>query len=233
MPLTEQQRTTLENAMREYEFPTIYYDFVAHAPIAATSIRALESTILSQLSSSNLTDVKHGLANVIYWGNVTAGYRDHRTATFQTAVNTQQLASFQALVMAGRVPTLLQIKTLGMRGYSGISFISKILMFLNPALYCVLDLQLLKLRTPNGRGALSRIKHTTTIPLTAHNCAAYEDWRAECLHISATYFGARYRAADIERGFFHLVQSNRVAEAQEIYNNAADAEQNSDPLYRE
>jgi hypothetical protein len=233
MALTERHRTTLENATREYEFPTTYYDFAAHAPVAAASLRALESTILSQLSSSNLTDVEHGLANVIYWGNVTAGYRDHRRNTFQTAVNAQQLARFQALVMAGRVPTLLQIRTLMMPGYSGMSFISKILMFLNPALYCVLDLQLLKLRTANGRGALNRIKHTTTIPLTAHNCAAYEDWRAECLHISATYFGGRYGAADIERGFFHLIQSNRIAEAQEIYNSASDAEQSSDSLHRD
>ncbi len=220
MPLNAHQVGVLDAAVAAYAFPPEYFDFVAGVPVIAPTVALLEVAIGRQLTSANLGNVEHGLANVIYWGNATAGYRNHRVAEFRTHITQVQLTAFQALVTGGRVPTLREIKRLEMRGYSGISFVSKVLMFLNPAQYCVLDLQLTALSTPGGHGALNHITFTTQIPITARNMAAYDSWRVECIRISNTYYGGRYRAVDIERGFFHLIQSGRLLIAQQIYEDA-------------
>ena len=97
------------------------------------------------------------------------------------------------------------------------SFISKILMFLDPAEYCVLDRQLAKLGAVPGERALHGLLFGTQIPVTAHNEAVYDAWRADCRRISTQYFGGGYRVVDVERGFFQLVQSARLVLAQRIY----------------
>lgn len=220
MPLTAAQVSVLDMAMSSYAFPAVYCDFGAETQIVASTMFACEAAIRSQLVSPNPLNTKDGLANVIYWGNATAGYRDHRVAEFRAAVTSLQIAGFQAMVVGGGVPTLRQVKDLKMKGFSGISFISKVLMFLDPARYCVLDLQLTSLRTPVGHGAVNRLTFGTQIAITANNSAAYNAWRAECIEISTSYFGGRYRAVDVERGFFNLIQSGNMAAAQRIYEDA-------------
>lgn len=220
MPLSANQIHALDAAIAAYAFPLVYFDFSTGTALTALSVAVLETEIQRLLISLNPTDVKNGLANVIYWGNANAGYRDHRVDRFRTGVTTAQLTSFQRMVTRGRVPTLGDIRGLRMPGYSGISFISKILMFLDPRHYPVLDLQLASLAIPNGVRAIDRLVVRTQIPISAHNTAAYDAWRMECLYISNTYFGGRYRAVDIERGFFHLAQSGRSRDASDIYHSA-------------
>ena len=60
----------------------------------------------------------------------------------------------------------------------------------------------------------------TQIRVTKSNQSVYDDWRSECLHINTTYFKSKYRAVDIERGLFSLMQSGKVTTAQSIYINA-------------
>ena len=62
------------------------------------------------------------------------------------------IASFSQLVGVPAIPSMQEIKNLKMPQFSGMSFISKVLMFLNPANFCVLDQQIARLRNQPGVG---------------------------------------------------------------------------------
>ena len=104
--------------------------------------------------------------------------------------------------------------------YSGISFISKILMFLNPNQYCVLDRLIAGLANQSGTKAMHNLKINTQLPVTIHNCQKYIQWCNECKKINCQYYSGKYRVVDIERGFFNLIQNGRLSNAQMIYNAA-------------
>ena len=104
--------------------------------------------------------------------------------------------------------------------FSGISFISKILAFLDLVNYCVLDQQLARIANRGGARALNQLAQGQQLRVTANNQAAYDAWRNECAAISNAYFQGAYRVIDIERGFFHLVQTGQLQLAQAIYANA-------------
>ncbi|MBV4474827.1 hypothetical protein [Pseudomonas botevensis] len=222
MALSSTQIHDLDYAIRNYSFPLDYYDYNlahTHNPQKASSIRHLEAIIQSQLKSGVPVDTEQGLGNIIYWGNATAGYRDSRFANFRTRIGAYApYPGFNGLI-AGSAASLGNIRRLGYPGYSGISFVSKILMFLDPQNYCVLDLQISKLRR-TGRPiprALDRLKvYTTRIPITRNNELVYGLWCDECRSISQTYYTGRYRVADIERGFFELIKVD-MAKALAIY----------------
>lgn len=217
MPLNSSHTASLSAAIAAYRFPATYFDFALGVQIFPPNMLACEGALRGQLVSAIPQVVKDGLANVLYWGNAAAGYRDHRVSEFRNSVSASQLSDFQAIVARGAVPSLRQVKELRMRGYSGISFVSKVLMFLDPTRFCVLDLQLTQLRTPGGAGAINALTFGTQIPITRNNSAAYDGWRNECARISRIYFGGAFRAVDIERGFFHLIQSGRAVLAAQIY----------------
>lgn len=222
MPLNRTQIEALQHSIHTYSFPLDYYDHALpkqQNPQVASSIQQLESIIQTQLRSTVPTDIEQGLGNIIYWGNATAGYRDSRFAKFNSLIGSfAPYASFNGLVSTG-TPSLAALKRLGFPSYSNISFVSKILMFLNPQEYCVLDLQISKLKKqtrPISR-ALDRLTlYPTSIPITQANEQVYDLWRSECRCISSTYYGGRYRVADVERGFFQLIK-NDLAQAHSIY----------------
>ena len=217
MPLNIHQQTQLGNAIHLYGFPPIYFDFPNNVQIRAPNMAAVELAIRNMLVSPNALDVKHGLANVIYWGYGQIGYQQTRVNRFLGNVTQNHLEQFQALVTAPNIPTLSQIRVIQMPEYSGISFISKILAFINPGQYCVLDQQLARLAMVPGACALHGLTHGTQIRVTAHNQAIYDAWRMECQRISNLYYGGRYRVVDVERGFFQLIQTNQLPLAQQIY----------------
>ena len=220
MPLDQQQITSLQAAIDGYAFPTVYFDFTNQREIIVASIRELEPVFLQMLLSEDPIYVKHGLANVIYWGNANAGYQIHRTNQFMDNVEHEGLERFQAMVMDGAVPTLSQIKDLKLPQYSGISFISKVLAFLDPSNYCVLDLLLSRMGSEQNDLAISRLNVTTQIGVTQRNSNAYTAWCGECSRISSYYYGGHYRVVDVERGFFHLIQTDRLDLAIAIYESA-------------
>ena len=177
----------------------------------------VETHIRGLLTSSNMQDVKHGLANVIYWGNANAGYQMHRVMAFSNLITPLQLQQFRVQVSGGTLPTLKDLSKLKMPQFSGISFISKIIAFLDPKNYCVLDLLLSRLSITIHGKALHSLKTTTQIGVTKNNSLAYYSWCQECIAISNRYYGGSYRAVDIERGFFNLIQSGNLLLAQQIY----------------
>jgi hypothetical protein len=223
MPLTEEQVATLHEAIGGYSFPAVYYDFRQNREIRANTMTAVEQTISGQLRSAPAEDVRHGLANILYWGYANVGYRDTRVEDLNNHITIRQIEAFQALLENGRAPTMGEIKKIHIPQYSGMSFVSKVLMFLDPTQYCVLDRQIASLRTHNAPKALNQLvfrSNETQIRISAHNEAVYDGWREECLNVSAEYYGNAYRAVDIERGFFHLIQQGRLSDAQVIYNDA-------------
>ncbi|MCX5886412.1 MAG: hypothetical protein NT096_10970 [Proteobacteria bacterium] len=223
MPLNQDQIAQLDAAITGYAFPAVYFDFNNGLQITAQNMVDVEAVLNSQLRSQEVVSTKHGLANVLYWGYAQIGYRKNRVKDFMNNVSHQQILDFQALINGNNVPTMMEVKSICMPQYSGISFLSKILMFLNPSAYCVLDKRLTKLRTPGSPKILNELIYRQTetrIRITYHNEAVYNGWRNECSAISQLYFQDNYRAVDVERGFFNLIQQNHLIEAQAIYNDA-------------
>jgi hypothetical protein len=223
MPLTPAQIQQLDNAIIGYNFPAVYFDFDAEIEITALNMTELETAIAGQLRSPEMNITKYGLANVLYWGFAQIGFRQNRIDDFMNNISDHYVMAFQALLRQNEMPTMKAIKTIGLPQYSGISFISKILMFLDPLAYCVLDQQLAKLRTPGSPKILNALvfgESETQIRITNHNEAVYNGWRNECATISHMYFQGIYRVVDIERGFFNLIQQNNLQNAKAIYNDA-------------
>ena len=220
MPLNINQVEDLEHSILGYEFPTIYRNFETGEVVLGDTMVEVEDAIRALLTSGDPAQIRFGLANVIFWGNANAGYRDHRVNKFLDSVTDEQIDAFRHLLITFPIPFVRQIRDLRIPGYSGISFISKVVAFLDPDNFCVLDLQLVRLGANTGNGALANISYTTQIPTTVANCASYLAWCDECSEISRIYYGSRYRAVDVERGFFNLIQTNRLALAQQIYQSA-------------
>lgn len=217
MALNNRQVSELKAAIAAHAFPPVYFDFPAGVEVRAPHMLAVEAAIREMLVATTIESVRDGLANVVYWGYAQVGYRDRRVRRFRDNVADEQLIRFRALVGAGDPIRLCTLAALRLPEFSGISFISKILAFLDPGRYCVLDKQLLKLGAISGNRALHRLSAGTQIRVTVNNERAYDAWREECVGISSRYFGGRYRVVDVERGFFHLVQIGRVVDAQRIY----------------
>jgi len=220
MSLTPAQITQLREAITGYTFPAVYCDFNnGHNKIKAQNMTKVEAVIAGQLRSQKTIDTKHGLANILYWGYAKIGFGGIRVDRFLRRVSDKQIRAFQDLVSKNNMPTMMEIKRTKMPEYSGVSFISKILMFLNPNTYCVLDKQI-KLRNPACTKILNGLVFKTQIRVTVENENVYNGWREECSEISQKYFQGRYRVVDIERGFFNLIQSGHLSKAQAIYNDA-------------
>ena len=220
MPLTLQQVNDLAASIQEYAFPAVYFDFHRNIQVNAGNMQALEAVILGMLRSPQTQQIKNGLANVIYWGNANAGYQMARVNQFRNGVTDAHLGQFQGLVDNGNIPTLHDIARIGMPQFSGVSFISKIIMFLNPAQYCVLDLLLSRLGRVQGNKALHNLVVNTQVRVTVNNSNVYYQWCQECQDISNQYYAGRYRVVDVERGFFNLIQNGQLEYVQQIYNAA-------------
>ncbi|MBK9166392.1 MAG: hypothetical protein IPM24_02890 [Bryobacterales bacterium] len=218
MALNESQTSELQEAIAKYAFPAVYFDFRRQAEVRIKDMGPVETAIRKMLTSDANGQVLDGLANVLYWGYAQVGYRDRRVRRFRAEATEDQLNGFRTMLGCPDSVGLAAIAAIKLPEFSGVSFVSKILAFLDPVKYCVLDRQLVKLATRPGNRALHRVSAAgTQIRITAKNRQAYDEWREECASISTQYFNGRYRAVDIERGFFQLVQAGRVTLAQELY----------------
>jgi hypothetical protein len=90
----------------------------------------VEEYIVRLLRSKNVIDVKYGLANVIYWGYARIPYGPTRVHKFINNTTDKQINRFQELLLNGAVPDMATIKNLHLPEFSGMPFISKVLMFL-------------------------------------------------------------------------------------------------------
>jgi hypothetical protein len=144
------------------------------------------------------------------------GLADVRVGHFRTTVSPTQLRAASLLLSGSPRPTLLSIKKLGLPQFSGVSFVSKVRMFLDPVSSATLDQQIMKIRGVRPTTVLAAVRPgKTTIPVSAANSAAYEAWCERLDYIRKTYLPA-VRVVDIERGLFHLIQSGNLATSADL-----------------
>ncbi len=209
----------LLEAITQYNFPFVTFEFVTNKEIQHESMFGVEATIKQLLLSNNPELVKDGLSNILYWGYSRTGYRRNRIEKFRSQVSDSQLTQAGSLFLQMSGVGIRQIAGLDLPEFSFLSFLSKIRMFLNPADYVVLDIQILKLRQQPRLTVLSKIAWTekSSIRATKNNESVYEQWCKLCGRIAREEFSnINLRAVDIERGIFHLVQTKRASLAAEI-----------------
>ena len=107
-----------------------------------------------------------------------------------------------------------------MRQFSQVSFVSKILMFLDPARYPVLDLKIAKAFAKPSFLPLQNLTFTTGgIRITERNATAYDTWACWCREIATVVYEAPVspcrgvRAVDVERALFTLADSQATDKA--------------------
>ncbi|EHK67685.1 hypothetical protein KYC_04072 [Achromobacter arsenitoxydans SY8] len=175
----------------------------------------VESRIRQNLLSEK--GVKDGLSNVLYWGFAQmGGLAVIRADRFRSSVTQDQLASAAQLFAVSRCPSLVSIARLKLPQFSGVSFVSKVRMFLDPNGSATLDKQIMKIHRLRPTTVLAAVRALkTAIPVNTSNSAAYEAWCARLAQIRRLYLPS-LRVVDIERGLFHLIQSGRVQCAADI-----------------
>ena len=206
----------LRSAKEAYSFPAVTYDFHRGQERRHPSIQGVETQIRAELTYPSLLAVKDALSNVLYWGYARTGYRDVRVKDFRDKVSEEQLAQaldlFHSLTRPGpKPPALRAIAALLLPQFSGMSFISKIRMFLDPWYFAVLDRKLLSLRTATAPTVFRHISmgpSEVMIRVSRNNEQVYEAWCQQCLRLSQKYLGQN-RAVDVERAIFHLVDTGQ------------------------
>lgn len=223
MALSQDEINILDEAIKEYSFPCVCYDFQKDQPLGFPNMIDVEKFIRKDLISGSSAYVKNGLSNVLYWGFAQVGVRDRRVAIFRNQVTQGQLYDATTLFEEIRGNGLREIWRIKLPQFSGMSFISKVRMFLNPTKYAILDRQILKMNKAPFETPLKRIKfgeNETQIRISKDNAVVYQKWCNKCNEISNSIFKGLYRAVDVERGFFTLIQNNKVALAAEILSKA-------------
>jgi hypothetical protein len=222
VPLSQLQIDGLCKAIGDYRFPPDYFDFVGNVPEPLENTRAVEIRIERDLTSVDPERVKDGLSNVLYWGYAQMGIRDTRVRRFREKVVPSQLKQASDLFRRPHRSSVFEIKRLGLPEFSGLSFVSKIRMFLDPDESATLDWQILKIHKhcPTTLLAGLHLGGSTQIPITKNNSEVYEAWCHKMAEMSREYFGGRFRAVDVERGFFQLIQVGNIAGAAQTLNAA-------------
>jgi hypothetical protein len=131
-----------------YDFPAKLFDFKNGKELEFSDYRRLEAYLQSLLISQNVNKLVDGLSNVLFWGYYRTGYGVVRVERFRDNVTVNQLKKFSDLVLTGKLNPLA-IKDIGMPQFSGFSFVSKILMFLDPERFVILDKKSCRFRNPD------------------------------------------------------------------------------------
>lgn len=218
MPLNQKLITTLGHAIKKYCYPKVTYDFLLSKEISHSSMRQLETLIKNDLVSNNLTLVKNGLSNILYWGHYRAGYYWTRVKKFRKKVKNPCLQKASSVFQTPSMWSIENLKKRKLPEFSNLSFLSKLLMFLDPRQYVVLDKKLMRLKQIYPFNKISEQK--TYIPCTEQNIVGYREWCCLCKTCADKYFQhQKVFAVDIERGIFYLVENARYSIAENIIKN--------------
>ncbi|WP_016776999.1 zinc ribbon domain-containing protein [Anaerophaga thermohalophila] len=195
-----------------YDYPKKLFDFQTNKEVEFVNYRQLETNIQKNLRSSELEKIKDGLSNVLFWGYYRTGYGVVRIDRFREKVTAQQLMAFHNLVVSNNFSPI-NIKKIGLPEFSGFSFVSKIIMFLNPQKYVILDKKIMQLRdNSNENNPLTNISYRENdsgIRINKNSQFYYYEWCKLCKKIAKEYLNSEY-AVDAERGFFKLVEKNQL-----------------------
>lgn len=219
MKLEEKQIEKLGAAISAYDFPLVAYDFRAGKEKRDFhSYFELEEFIRAQLLADDHVEVKNGVSNVIFWGYATSkGRQLDRVKRFRSEVSDQQISKFCKSIRNNDI-RLRDIAECNLPQFSKVSFISKILMFLEPTRYVTLDLQLGKIKGAKIETPFKNLNiYPTYIPVTSQNESFYSEWCSLCCYVAREYFSANgIRGVDVERGFFSLVRDGQIETAASI-----------------
>ena len=234
----EEYSQSTRRAAEKYRYPAKIYDFIEQRELDhGNDMPRVEQLINAQLMSENRAEVKDGLSNVLYWGYVRQGGRGpHRVRRFRDKVTDNQLDAFVECRRRSTCAGLDELRRLKLPEFSGLSFASKVLMFMCPDSYPVLDLKIARFgqrvarrelrqsfSRPAGLSALLKLKlYATSIGLTRNNMRAYREWANWCCEVAdavnrfdSSADGA-LRAVDIERGIFWCIDQCLENEARRL-----------------
>jgi hypothetical protein len=217
--LTGQQMQILRDAMAAYDYPSVVYSFRADRELNLPSMRDVESHITGALCSDDPEQIKDGLSNVLYWGYARSkGRQSDRVARFRNNVSREQLTMASQLFQEMSGPGVLKIKGLRLPQFSGMSFVSKIRMFLAPNDFVTLDLKLManlmQAKTVNMFHEAPYRLGDTSIRVTRKSEAFYQGWCDACRSLAVRYIHPEGRAVDVERALFHLIGQERMRRRQ-------------------
>jgi len=219
MPLTSKESRELAEAIRCYAFPRAYYDFQADREVFDLSMRQLEELIRDKLISRTPGLVEIGLASILYWGySQMGGLAQVRARRFRERVERTALNDAADLFAENPRPSLLEISGLKLPEFSGVSFLSKARMFLDPDKSATLDKQIMRINEMSKSTVLANVTYKsgdTSIRMTRGNSEAYESWCGRLAQIRDQYF-PNLRTVDVERGLFHLAQTRQLERAAHI-----------------
>lgn len=223
LPLPDYQ-TLVDKAGSFFAFPAVTFDFHGNKEHPDGGMHEVEDRIRIALCSGDPVRVRDGLSNVLYWGYARRpGRRDYKVRTFRSKVQSgdePRLDRFLEFVSTGRESPagerLLALKKLKIPEFGQASFATKVLMFLDPGNYPVLDLKIARIAQECGFPPLRGLRVYTSIPVTKANAARYERWACWCCDVAARLnsahgLGSReLRAVDIERAVFALIDCGRM-----------------------
>ena len=229
MPIGEYARK-LCKAKKFYDFPAVTYDFDAGKECRHSDMRGVEEYIRDLLTSGERCAVMDGLSNVLYWEWAQDDRQCYRVSKFRSNISPCHLDKFVAIVSELDDPGLVSLKDIGMPQFSGMSFVSKIRMFLDPNSYSILDMTLAEVFSQCD--TFLPLKHLTfrkkvdygkcadvQIRITKNNDQVYGEWASWCRKIARMVNTKpiapckNLRAADVERAIFHLAGRGRKSEA--------------------
>ena len=178
-------------AVEDYGFPKVTWDFEEEKETRHDGMPSVEERVGELLRSGDPGRTRAGLSNVLYWGYARQpGRRDAKVRDFRNAVpeDDPRLAGIAELARSpGEPPAaagrsgLLAVKRLKLRQFGQISFASKILMFLDPTRFPVLDLRIARAFASGGFAPLAGLGFGPGgIPITRPNANAYDNWARWC-----------------------------------------------------
>jgi len=203
----------LATAIDDFNYPFVVYDFQLAQEVKFNNMLGVEKFIGEQLHSTDIERVKDGLSNVLFWGYYRSpGRRRDRVAKFRGSVDSERLRHTVDVFAALRGAAIGELKRLKLAEFGYLSFLSKLRTFLDPVAFCVIDLKLRKIPAIAHRFKVYDPKKPTSIPATEANQESYAWWVSLCRkasqHVEIPGGGAR--PVDVERGFFQLVERDKI-----------------------
>ena len=218
-------------AVENYGFPKVTWDFREERETRHESMSSVEECVGELLRSGDPGGIRDGLSNVLYWGHARQpGRRDFKVRDFRNAIpgGDPRLARFAELAESLEEPSppatgrsgLLAVGRLRLRQFGQISFASKVLMFLDPTRFPVLDLRIAGAFANGGFSPLAGLGFGPGgIRITRSNANAYDDWARWCGNVAGLVNEEPasprrdLRAVDVERALFTLVDSGATNKA--------------------
>jgi hypothetical protein len=122
----------LIEAIRDYDYPPVAYDFVRGCQRDFGDMRDLESHLQNLLTARDEQRVKDGLSGVLYWGFYRIGYRDERVRRFRESVSDRQLRQAIEVFAVLEGTELDRLRKLRLPQFGSMAFVTKLRTFLDP-----------------------------------------------------------------------------------------------------